>query len=126
MTAGSPSSPPKVLVADDSESERASARSALNSAGYQVVEAIDGQHALEVFARERPDLVMLDVSMPRLDGVQALRRLRDREPELRAILVSGYGDEDLHERTSVEGVPLLRKPYRIDELERILVAQLGA
>jgi two-component system, cell cycle response regulator len=56
----------KILVADDSSVERAAARSALEEAGYAVMEAVDGQQALEVFARERPDLVMLDVVMPRL------------------------------------------------------------
>lgn len=72
----SPSNAVKVLVADDSEAERIAARTTLNAAGYAVVEAFDGQHALEVFARERPDLVMLDVVMPRLTGLETCRILK--------------------------------------------------
>ncbi|NVB43878.1 response regulator [Pseudenhygromyxa sp. WMMC2535] len=54
------------------------ARSALEEAGYAVAEAVDGQQALEVFARERPDLVLLDVVMPRLTGLETCRILKAR------------------------------------------------
>ncbi len=73
---GSPTTAVKVLVADDSEAERHAARTTLRAAGYAVVEAFDGQHALEVFARERPDLVLLDVVMPRLTGLETCRILK--------------------------------------------------
>jgi len=70
----------KILVADDSASDRAVARAILEGAGHSVVEAVDGQQMLEVSARERPDLVLLDVVMPRLGGLEACRILKANHP----------------------------------------------
>jgi diguanylate cyclase (GGDEF)-like protein len=106
-------------VADDSESERASARIALMEAGYQVVEAVDGQHALEVFARERPDVVLLDVVMPRLTGLETCRILKSRSQStyLPVIMVSTRNSVNAR----VEGLrsgadDYLGKPYDPEEL----------
>ena len=63
----------KILVADDAQAERATARAVLTGAGYDVREAHDGLQALEVFTREEPALVMLDVVMPRMTGIEACR-----------------------------------------------------
>lgn len=68
----------KILVADDSSGDRAVARTILQGAGFAVIEACDGQEALEVAARERPDLVILDVVMPRLGGLEVCRILKAR------------------------------------------------
>lgn len=109
----------KVLVADDSDAERASARQALTEAGYEVVEALDGQHALEVFARERPDLVLLDVVMPRLTGLETCRILKAKTQAtyLPVIMVSTRNSVNAR----VEGLrsgadDYLGKPYDPDEL----------
>src|SRR5690606_35680704 len=90
MTAGALTARSKVLVADDAEVDRSTAQATLAAAGYEVVEAVDGQHALEVFARERPELVLLDVVMPRLTGVEVCRILKAKTPTtyLPVILVS--------------------------------------
>jgi two-component system, cell cycle response regulator len=71
-------SPIKILVADDTQAERLVAREALTRAGYEVCEAFDGIHTLEVFARERPALVMIDVVMPKMTGIEACRILKAR------------------------------------------------
>ena len=122
--------PPKVLVADDSDVERANARKALASAGYDVVEAQDGQQALEVFARERPDLVMLDVVMPRLTGLEACRILKAKTPRstyLPVIMVSTRNSVNAR----VEGLrtgadDYLGKPYDVEELQARVEALLRA
>lgn len=123
----SQSAPAKVLVADDSDSERASARQALSEAGYQVIEAIDGQHALEVFARERPDLVLLDVVMPRLTGLETCRILKAKTQTtyLPVIMVSTRNSVNAR----VEGLrsgadDYLGKPYDADELRARVEALL--
>lgn len=115
----SPSSAVKVLVADDSESERQAARTTLSAAGYAVVEAFDGQHALEVFARERPDLVLLDVVMPRLTGLETCRILKAKSQStyLPVIMLSTRNSVNAR----VEGLrsgadDYLGKPYDGDEL----------
>jgi two-component system cell cycle response regulator DivK len=66
----------RVLVADDDADSRAVARDALVMAGYEVLEAVDGLDALSQADRARPDLVFLDLSMPRLDGWEAARKLK--------------------------------------------------
>lgn len=122
--------PAKVLVADDSEAERASARQALTAAGYDVVEAHDGQQALEVFARERPDLVLLDVVMPRLTGLEACRILKAKTPRstyLPVIMVSTRNSVNAR----VEGLrtgadDYLGKPYDVEELQARVEALLRA
>ncbi len=113
------SSAVKVLVADDSEAERQAARTTLRAAGYAVVEAFDGQHALEVFARERPDLVLLDVVMPRLTGLETCRILKAKTHStyLPVIMLSTRNSVNAR----VEGLrsgadDYLGKPYDGDEL----------
>jgi two-component system, cell cycle response regulator len=117
----------KVLVADDSEAERAAARAALTEAGYEVVEALDGQHALEVFARERPDLVLLDVVMPRLTGLETCRILKAKTQSsyLPVIMVSTRNSVNAR----VEGLrtgadDYLGKPYDAEELRARVEALL--
>ena len=83
---------PKLLLVDDDGCLRGSCASALRAVGYRVLEAADGQAALELFRRENPALVVLDVDMPQLDGWQTLQQLRaggDRTPVL---MLTGLGD----------------------------------
>jgi diguanylate cyclase (GGDEF)-like protein len=129
VAASSPAPSAKVLVADDSEAERASARDALTAAGYSVVEAIDGQHALEVYARERPDLVLLDVVMPRLTGLETCRILKAKTQSsyLPVIMVSTRNSVNAR----VEGLrsgadDYLGKPYDAEELRARVEALLRA
>jgi diguanylate cyclase (GGDEF)-like protein len=114
------SAPAKILVADDSSSERAAAREALERAGYLVFEAVDGQQALEVYTRERPDLVMLDVVMPRLTGLETCRILKAKAQGayLPVIMVSSRNSVNAR----VEGLrsgadDYLGKPYDAEELK---------
>ncbi|PRQ02547.1 Response regulator MprA [Enhygromyxa salina] len=117
----------KILVADDSSVERAAARTALEDAGYAVMEAVDGQQALEVFARERPDLVMLDVVMPRLTGLETCRILKAKSGGnyLPVIMVSTRNSVNAR----VEGLrsgadDYLGKPYDAEELRARVEALL--
>jgi diguanylate cyclase (GGDEF)-like protein len=103
----------KILVADDSATERKIARETLETAGYEVIQAVDGQHALEMFARERPDLVLLDVVMPGMDGYQVCALLR-ADPVTRnipVIFVTGEQDEEAETRAlDVGAVDFITKP----------------
>ena len=78
----------KVLLVDDSGLARRSTRRVLEQAGYQVVEAEDGLSALERFAVEKPDLVLLDLVMRGMYGLDVLAKLREMDPEARVIVVS--------------------------------------
>lgn len=69
--------PFKILIADDDADNRAIAQDSLEMAGYVVVLACDGQEALEKAASEKPDVILLDLSMPKIDGWNVARRVRE-------------------------------------------------
>jgi two-component system response regulator MprA len=107
----------KVLVVDDEPAVRDALERALRSSGYAVVTAADGMEGLDRVASESPDLVVLDILMPRLDGLEACRRLRasgDRTPVLMLTARDAVGDR-------VEGLDAgaddyLVKPFALEEL----------
>jgi NarL family two-component system response regulator LiaR len=86
----------RVLVVDDHAVVREGLRTFLSlQDGIEVVaEAADGRDAVEVAARERPDVVLMDLVMPRMDGVQAMRRLRDQVPGARVIVLTSFLDDE--------------------------------
>ena len=78
----------KVLLVDDSGLARRSVRQMLESDGYDVVEAEDGMAALERYFLEKPDIVLLDLVMKGMMGMDVLEKLREMDPQVRAIVVS--------------------------------------
>ena len=88
----------RILVVEDQEDNRRILRDLLTHAGYEIIEAENGEEALAVAARERPDLILMDIQLPGLDGYEATRRLK-ADPALRSIpiiVVTSYalsGDE---------------------------------
>jgi DNA-binding response OmpR family regulator len=82
----------KILVVDDEESIRELYRAELAEDGYEVELAGDGLQALRRIDAFRPDLVTLDVKMPGIDGIETLRRIRERNPTVPVILVTAFGE----------------------------------
>lgn len=78
----------KVMVVDDSALSRRTIRRVLESAGYDVVEAIDGMAALEMYFIEQPRVVLLDLVMKGMYGLDVLAKLREMDPNVRVIIVS--------------------------------------
>ncbi len=94
---------PRLLIVDDDEVTRMLACAALEEAGFVVIEAADGEAGLEVFAREQPDLILLDVMMPGLDGFATCRRLRASGAHVPVIMLTGLEDTASIERAYDSG-----------------------
>ena len=85
----------KVLVVDDEQSIRNMMRMTLELDGHQVVLAEDGPTGLEMFKRESPDVVLLDVRLPRMDGREVLTRIKALDPDSEVIIITGHGDLEM-------------------------------
>ena len=71
--------PKKILIVDDNQDSRELVVKVLKNKGYEIVEATDGEEAIEKAVGERPDLILLDISIPKLDGYEVTRRLKSQE-----------------------------------------------
>ncbi|HEY0728445.1 MAG TPA: response regulator [Pyrinomonadaceae bacterium] len=115
---------PTVLLAEDSEDTRAMLKRAFELKGYQVLEAEDGQEALEMARRHRPSLIVIDLNMPVLDGLETVKNLRETEgpgEEIPIVAITAYdvpGMEDAALETGCNRY--LRKPLDLSELDRAL------
>jgi two-component system chemotaxis response regulator CheY len=108
----------KVLVIDDSPMVFKAVKKALEPEGFQVVDqAFNGQEGLEKIELIKPDLIILDVTMPVMDGIQTAEVLFQKNPAAKVIMLSAMGDEDLTSRAKRLGVKLfLTKPFKPEEL----------
>lgn len=107
----------RILVAEDETIIRLDLKEILERAGFEVcAEARDGEEAVALAASERPDLAVLDVKMPRLDGIEAARRILDERP-IPIVMVTAYGQEEIVSRAVEAGVfGYLVKPFREADL----------
>lgn len=111
----------RILVIDDQPAVAAVIADGLLEAGHQVTIAIGGLEGLDALERMRPDVVFLDLVMPDLDGVEVLRRVRARDPELPVVVISGWGSEEAIARARALGVTeVLRKPEAVKNLASAL------
>ncbi|MEM6326386.1 MAG: sigma-54 dependent transcriptional regulator [Bacteroidota bacterium] len=115
---------PTILVADDEPAIRRSLREILDFEGYGVTEAEDGEEALQKAKAGGIDLVLLDIKMPRRDGMEVLQALRDAEVGVPVVMISGHGTvETAVEATQLGAVDFLEKP---PDLNRLLVSVRNA
>jgi CheY-like chemotaxis protein len=105
-----------VLVVGDNSDVREVTAAMLASLGYHVLEARSGSAAIAILGRgERVDLMLVDVAMPDMNGIEVARRAREQRPGLPVLFATGYGDAALLSPDEIERSGILRKPYRRDE-----------
>jgi two-component system cell cycle response regulator DivK len=112
-----------IMVVEDFEDNRFMMRRLLEMSGYRVVEAVNGEQAVELAQRERPHLILMDLSLPILDGLAATRRIR-QHAELRRvpiIAVSAHDTSDFHADALAAGCnDYVTKPIDFEQLESLL------
>ncbi len=103
-----------ILVVDDEERIRSSLRGILRDEGFRVVDTGDAPAVMDLIARERPRLVLLDVWMPERDGIEILREIKHREPGVEVIMISGHGN--IHSAvaaTKLGAADFIEKPFSV-------------
>jgi CheY-like chemotaxis protein len=121
-----------ILFADDEEAARVVGARMLGRMGYRVIMAADGAEAVDLFRQaetlrgERLVCVILDLTMPRMDGEEAFREIRRIRADVPVILSSGYDEKDVTERFAGKGLSgFVQKPYEVKDLAARLQGVLG-
>jgi DNA-binding NtrC family response regulator len=113
----------RVLVVDDEEELVSALQERLNLRGFQTSGATTGEAALEHLAAEPVDIVLLDLKMPGLGGLEVLRRVRENHPRVEIILFTGHGSQSsVDEGMELGAFDYLMKPVKISSLLRVLAA----
>ena len=111
---------PKVLVVDDEEWMRDACVEILQAEGYEVQAAVDGPTGLELIRRSSPDLVLVDLKMPGMDGIAYLGSVKGFDPEIVAIMITGYATlESAVEAMKKGAYDFLPKPFKPAELRAV-------
>lgn len=110
----------KILIVDDEKSVQKILISRLKDAGFETCSAMDGQEALEITRQEKPDLILLDLIMPVMDGISCLKKIKN-DPEFKNIpilILTNLHSDEMVEASLAQGVTdyLIKADYTLDEL----------
>src|SRR6185436_17093084 len=118
----------RILIAEDDDDNRIALKLMLKLSKYDVIEACDGQEAIDRIRRDKPDLVLMDISLPVINGLEATRQIRnDAECQnLPIIIISGYENQETLDRVKVcGGTDYISKPIEFDDLKRMIERHLA-
>ncbi len=115
-----------ILLVEDHPALRTAGREVLERLGYRVLEAADGREALEVYAAEPVDLVLTDVVMPGMGGAALVEALRQQNPDVKVVAITGYGEDQEVKYIRQAGVlEVVRKPFEVEHLAEVIRRMLG-
>lgn len=117
-----------VLLAEDEETVRTLGRRMLERMGFTVIAAVDGRDCLQLFQEHAKELrlVLLDLTMPHLDGDEVFREIRRARPDLPTIIASGYTEQEIRQRFAGKGIAgFIQKPYHLNDLRDVIRHALG-
>ncbi|MGG1619382.1 response regulator [Paenibacillus sp. NRS-1782] len=115
----------KVLIVDDQNGIRILLMEVFGSEGYETFQAANGKIALEIVEKEPPDLVLLDMKIPGMDGLEILKHLKTMNPDIKVIMMTAYGELDMiKEATELGALMHFTKPFDIDEMRIAVNKQL--
>ncbi len=111
----------KLLLIDDEEGIRKLLSISLRNEGYDVITAENGKRGIELFEQEAPSIVLTDIKMPGMDGIDVLRRIKKINPDAEVIVITGYGDmENAVKSIHLEASDFITKPINTDTLYKAL------
>ncbi len=109
----------KILIVDDDLPTCDFLRTFLTKKGYSVEIAMDGETALNILKEKRPHIMLLDIRMPGMSGIEVLRRSKEIHPDLKVIMITAVRDESMIELAKIYGASeYLIKPFDLDYLEK--------
>jgi two-component system, chemotaxis family, chemotaxis protein CheY len=107
----------RILIVDDAPQMLKAFRDILEAKGYEVHEAENGEEALIKYAEVKPDIVLMDILMPKLDGISATKMILQEDPRAKIIVISAVGKSGLAEECLLAGArEFIVKPFKIREL----------
>lgn len=116
----------KVLIVDDQNGIRVLLVEVFSSEGYETFQASNGKLALEIVKSEKPDLVLLDMKIPGMDGLEILKHIKAIDSNAKVIMMTAYGELDMiNEATALGALMHFTKPFDIDELRTAVNEQLA-
>lgn len=115
----------KLLIVDDQNGIRILLMEVFLSEGYDTFQAANGKIALELVQQESPDLVLLDMKIPGMDGLEILKRIKEINVDIKVIMMTAYGELDMiKEATELGALMHFTKPFDIDEMRVAVNTQL--
>lgn len=115
----------KILVVDDEREVGDILRDFFNDSGYETLVALDATSGLRLVKEQKPDLVLLDVVMPKIDGLECLRQIKKTNPDTIVIVVSGLADEQIAKEAIEAGAyDYIVKPFNFSHLRDYLLPRL--
>lgn len=107
----------KVLIVDDQNGIRVLLMEVFSSEGYTTYQASNGKMALDIVQDESPDIVLLDMKIPGMDGLEILKQIKKMKPHMNVIMMTAYGELDMiKEATELGAIMHFTKPFDIDEM----------
>ena len=112
----------KILIVDDSRTSRKMLRNILESNGHEIIdEAVNGQEGVQKFQALKPDVVTLDITMPVVDGVEALKMIKALDPESKVVMVTASGQKNkMIECIKAGANEFLTKPFEQQEIVDVI------